>query len=121
VQTAPPPLPPPPQARPIPVVSYVLGGVSVLALGGFVALRVIGSSDYDQLKDGCAPDCPDSDVNTVRRKYVLSYASLGLSAAALAGAVTLYLVQPSEPSAAQTAVFVGPTRDGLAGGLRTTF
>lgn len=110
-----------PRSRKVPAISYVLGGVSVLALGGFVALRVVGSSDYDKLKDTCAPDCSDSDVSSVRGKYVLSYASLGLSAAALIGAVTIYLVQPSESSAPQTAAFVSPTADGFAGGFRTTF
>ena len=92
--------------RQIPIMSYVLGGVGVVGIGGFVALRVIGSSDYDTLKNGCAPECPDSDVDAVKQKYTFSYVALGVGAASLVGAAVVYLAQPREYETAPSAALV---------------
>lgn len=117
----PPPVAAPPRARRVPIASFVLGGVGALALGGFVALRLIGSSDYDTLKNGCAPDCSQSDVDNVKQKYLLSNIALGVGAAALVGAVVVYAVQPSGSSKGETALLVSPTVNGLLARAVTRF
>ncbi|MFZ5896353.1 MAG: hypothetical protein ACOY0T_35190 [Myxococcota bacterium] len=115
------PTPPAEQPAKIPVASWVLGGIGVVGLGGFVAFRMIGSSEYDQLKRECAPDCFDSDVDRVKAKYTLSYISLGVGAAAFMGAAAIYFAQPKEGGPAPTAFVVAPTRDGAGAALLGRF
>lgn len=124
VPTPAPPLPSPePEAgsREVPILTYVFGSVGVVALGGFVAFRVAASNDYDKLHDSCAPDCTPGSVDTTRRKYTLSFAALGLSAAAFGAAAAMYFIQPGEASPPRTTAFLGPTAGGMAGGVRTSF
>lgn len=110
----------PPRARSLPVASYVLGGVGVLAMGSFVAFRLLGSAQYDQLERDCKPDCSTSQSDAVRQKYLISNVSLGLGSAALVGAVTVYLATP-KASQATTAVQLVPSYDGVAARLTTRF
>ncbi len=114
------PLPAEPGARKVPIATYVLGGVGVVAVGGFVGFRLVGSSDYDQLERDCAPNCPDSDVNRVKRSYLISNVALGVGAAAFVGAVAVYLAAPRE-SAPTTALQVAPTDGGMAARPTTRF
>jgi len=109
----------PTPSRQIPVASYVLGGVGLIGIGGFVAFRVIGARDYDTLQQGCAPTCPSSDIDQVKQKYTLSYVSLGVGAAALASAVVVYFAQGD--SATKTGLSVSPTRDGMTAHVVTHF
>ena len=97
--------------RKVPIASYVLGGVGVAALGVGVWMRVQGSKDYDELEKNCAPTCPNSDVDTVKREYLISNVALGVSAAALVGAVTVYFVAPRS-SSPEMAFRVAPTYGG---------
>lgn len=106
--------PPPPEnsgPRTIPITSYVLGGVGIAAVGVGVWMRVQGKADYDELKDNCAPTCPNSDVDTVKREYLISNVAFGVGAAALIGAVATYFALPRS-SSAETAFTVAPTRGG---------
>jgi hypothetical protein len=99
--------------RHVPLGSYVLGGVGVLALGGFVAFRAMGSSDYDGLQTSCSPHCSQSEVDKVKQKYLISNVALGVGAAAFVGALVIYVAQPHQ-SSGETAFMVSP---GLNGGL----
>ena len=126
---APPPVAPPPRTEPVassrhvPVGTWVLGGVGVVAIGTSLVLRAVGASDFDSLASSCAPTatCSQSDVDKVKQKYLFSNIALGVGAAALAGAVVVYFVQPRESSGSETAFVVGPTRDGLFARAVTRF
>jgi len=115
------PQPLPALERRVPILSYVLGSVGVVALGAGVVNRVIGSQEFDELKAGCSPNCPPSDVDQVRQKYVLSNLSFGLAAAALAGAALVYVFTPPargrEPAAVGLAI--GP--HGASAAVRARF
>jgi len=100
-----------PAHRP-PLASYVLGGVSVVSLGAFVGFRVAGANEFDARARDCKPTCSSSQVESVRQKYVISDIALGLSAAAAAAAVTIYLVSPGE-QAPRTALQLTPVNQGL--------
>jgi hypothetical protein len=75
----------------IPVASYVLAGVSVVALGTFAGARIVGAKDYNDLDRRCAPNCLQSDIDHVKREYLVSNVALAVSGAALAGAVVIYV------------------------------
>jgi len=105
----------------VPVMSYVLAGVGVVGLGAFTYFRVSGASDYNKKNEECSPGCPPGDLDPIRTKYTLSYVSLGVGAAALAGAAAIYFLVPG--SKGSTAVQAGatPRGDGAMAGLKTTF
>ena len=116
-----PPVQPVSHARHVPIGSYVLGGVGVLALGGFAVFRAIGSSDYDSLQSSCSPNCSQSEVDKVKQKYLISNVALGVGAAAFVGALVLYMAQPQESSGAETAFMVSPTYNGVMARAVTRF
>jgi len=91
----------------------VLGGVGIAGVAGFVALNLVGAHDYDGLKHGCGAStgCSGADIDPVRTKYYLSYVSLGVGAAALAGAVVVYLVAPTRGR--DQALYVAPNGSGV--------
>ena len=98
----------------IPVMSYVLGGVSVVGLGTFGVLRIISSQDFDTLEEGCSPTCPKSDVSNLRQKYLFSNISLGVGAAAAAAAVLWYVFDADSGSSVEpdVAIRFEPARGG---------
>jgi len=109
-----------PRAR-APLGTYVLGGVAVVGVAGFVAFRLWGSHDFDELSRTCKPDCASSSVDAVRQKYVLSTVSLAVGAAAAAGAVTWYFA--ASPSAKQSTarLQVSPLPGGAAARFAASF
>jgi hypothetical protein len=110
---------PTPSRRP-PLASYVLGGVSVVGLGAFIGFRIAGSHEFDARASDCKPTCSSSQVESIRQKYVLSDIALGVSAAATAAAVTIYLVAPAEP-APRAALQLTPVNQGLVAHLAGHF
>jgi hypothetical protein len=117
----PPPVPPTSHARHVPIGSYVLGGVGVLALGGFAVFRAVGSGDYDHLQSNCAPNCSASEIDKVKQKYLISNVALGVGAAAFVGALVLFVVQPQQSSGADTAFMVSPGYNGFMARAVTRF
>ena len=113
-----PPPPPPPDAHPvgskkIPVATWVLGGVAVVGVAGFVAFGLAGKSE-----ESCAPTCSDSEVHTLRRDYLVADISLLVALAATGGAVYFALsAKPSPPVALSLSPLVG----GAALGARASF
>jgi hypothetical protein len=104
----------------VPVMTYVLGGVGVVALGSFAYFRVSGVNDYNDYNSSCSPTCKQDDVDAVRQKFLLSYVSLGVGVAAVAGAGLVFLLAPGRDGGAVQASIV-PRGDGAMAGLRTTF
>lgn len=98
----------------VPVVSYVLGGVGVLALGGFTYLRLSGINDYNSLDESCSPRCNEDDVDEIRNKFTLSYVALGVGAAAITSAVVIYAVTrgPDETPVAELSLTPMPVGTG---------
>lgn len=108
-------------SRGIPTFSYVLGGAGLLGLGGFAALRITADQRYSDLEDQCAPNCQTSDLDTLKMRYTLSYVSLGIGVAGLAGAGLAFALQSSEPESPPTTLSVAPLAGGAAVGIRGAF
>jgi hypothetical protein len=88
-----------------PTISYVLGGVSVLALGSFTVFALTGKSRENELARTCSDRCSDDEVGDVRRSYVIADISLGVAIAAAAAAVVTWLVVPQRtPATARSAL-----------------
>lgn len=96
----------------VPALSYVFGGLGVAGVGAFVALRMIGASDFDAMKKDCAPGCLDGDVDNLKLKYTLSNVALGVGVASLGAAIVIYAVAPNEPEDPSGTLALVPTADG---------
>jgi hypothetical protein len=133
--TAPVAPPPPPQEVESgdgggpPVLAFVLGGVGVVGLGAFVTLGVLGKSQRDDLRDSCAPSCPEDDVSSVRTKLILADVSLGVGVVSLGVATYLFIAsagsKPKPPLAdaekARLWLDVAPRTGGGSVSLSGTF
>lgn len=85
------------QHRPVPVLSYVLGGVAIAAAinGGIWGASSL--SLRQELADTCAPACPGRRVAELRRRALITDLSWGVSAVSLIGASTFFLLRPELP------------------------
>ena len=98
----------------IPTGSWVLGGVSVVALGSFGVFAVSASSELSKLKKACSPSCTDEQTRTGRTNALVADVSLGVGVVALAGAVTwaLLAAPSSHESASAARLSIGPLERG---------
>lgn len=84
---------------------YILGGVGLAGVAGFAVLGLMGNSDLAERERTCAPACSDSDVGSVKTKYILADVSLGVGLVSLGAAGYLLLTSPGGTS--RTATVVG--------------
>jgi hypothetical protein len=112
-----------PGAGGVPVMTYVLGGLSVVGFGTFGTLRIIANSDFDTLKKGCAPSCPESDVSNLKQKFLFSNVALGVGAGAAVGAALWYVLDAPNAGveAGAAHLSIEPARSGAMATARGTF
>jgi hypothetical protein len=108
-----------PLSRPVPVATWILGGVGVVALGSFAFFAVSGKSKENDLKDHCAPNCPDADVNVMDHRYLAADISLGVGIVSLGVATYLYMARKPAISTTSAWIDLVPTTPG-AGVVRYT-
>jgi hypothetical protein len=85
---------PPAPKRPVPTLTWVLGGIGIVGLGGFAALATTTVNRENALRDSCAPECDDKDARALKIRYLAGDISLGVGAAALVGATVFYFTRP---------------------------
>jgi hypothetical protein len=103
------------KAASLPVVPFVVGGVGIVALAGGIILRLVADNDYDQLNGTCRPNCSDSQVSSVDRKYTISTISMAAGGVAIAGAAAgllYFAVSGPDKSAPTAALSVMPLQQG---------
>jgi hypothetical protein len=76
--------------KPVPLATWILGGVGIVGLAGFAYFALDGNSKVDDLEQ-CKPSCPHDDVEAARRSFLIGDISLGVGVVALAGATYFYL------------------------------
>ncbi len=91
-----------PTQRPVPLLSWVLGGASLTLAGGGGVLGTLALSERVNLKKpaaegGCSPYCSDKEVASTRRQAVAADVLFGLSLATGAAALITYLWRPAVP------------------------
>jgi hypothetical protein len=97
--TSPPSEPPPrPEMhRPVPVATWVLGGIAVVST---INASIWGASSVSlrkELEEDCAPNCTDQRVDTLRKRALIADVSWGVSALSAIGATTFFLLRPEVP------------------------
>jgi hypothetical protein len=85
-----------------PVVSYVLAGVGVLALGGTAYFWLTAASEKSDL-DACKPACDQADVDAVEQKRLFGDIALGVGVVSLGAAAYFWFSQPGAPPPAESA------------------
>lgn len=87
---------------------WVIGGLGVVGVGVFVGVGVDARSRYDDLDARCAPRCAPSEVDGIRRSYLIADVALAVGATALVVSavwlVTRALSTPRTPAAASPAL-----------------
>lgn len=98
--------------RKVPTATWVAAGVAGVGfLAGAYFFSSARSGEDDLKGRGCAPGCPASDVDVVRRDRLLTYVGLGVGVGALGAAAAFYFLRPRPPESARW----GPQLDVAAG------
>jgi len=118
-------------SRPVPVATYVLGGIALAGGAAFAAFGLVGNSQRNRLETECMPHCSDGQVDGLRRNMIVADVSLGVGLAALATSTVIWLARPSVPSprgtpegvvdAQRPLVSIAPTRTGASFSATLTF
>jgi hypothetical protein len=69
-------------------ITWITGGLAVLALGSFAYFGATGSSRAEELRSTCAPRCPEYERDAVATRYVV--ADVSLVAAVVLGGVSVW-------------------------------
>jgi hypothetical protein len=98
--------------HPIPAISWVLGGVGALAVGGGVVLWASGIAERDALRGQCAsgPSCSQRDIDAAKTTLRVGDVLAGVGVLSLGAAVVVAL---RSLGSSPTTVVLGPTRVGL--------
>ncbi|GAC1548389.1 MAG: hypothetical protein NVS3B10_11980 [Polyangiales bacterium] len=80
--------------RPVPAIVYVLGTAGLVSLGIGSGFGIAGWSQKGTL-DHCKGNCPNRDVDTMQRTFLVSDVAVGVGVVALAAATVLYLTRSS--------------------------
>jgi hypothetical protein len=113
-------------SRRVPVASYALGGLGVVALSGFAYFALDGLSKKSDL-DRCRPSCAPGDVDAAKRSFLVGDVSLAVGVVALGAAAYFFFTRPSDvpegPSAATSAarVDLGLVRGGAVATVGGSF
>jgi len=76
--------------RPIPKATWVLGGIAAVGAVSFASFAILGRS-----VQSCAPDCTRSQVDDLRRDYVIADVSWITGLVAAGAALYFYLTAPT--------------------------
>lgn len=81
--------------RPVPVLTYILGGVAVVGGASFTLFGLQGQSKFDDLERECGSRCDPSRVSPVKTDMAIADISLAVGVVALVGAAVVYLTRPT--------------------------
>ncbi len=90
------------------ILAYSLAGLGTLGVSGFAAVGLWGYSQKRDFERSCAPFCSSSQVESVRTKYIVADACLGVGVVSLGLAAYLFL------SEGKTAAGVSPSTTAVA-------
>ena len=109
------------EARRVPTLSWVLGGVGVAGAAGFFGFGLASRSLEHELERTCAPLCTNEQIDRVRQRSLIANVSLGVGVASLASAAALYfLSEPDSEPREQPALQLGlmPLPGGALGNVQ---
>jgi hypothetical protein len=113
--------------------AYVVGGVGVASLAVGIIVGAMGSSQAssDKSTGGCAPNCSDDEVSSIKTKLIVSDIFIPVGIVGIGAGVALYLLSGNGHASASTSTGLNlshgvrfdasPTRDGATFGLHGSF
>ncbi len=108
-------------ARPVPAITWILGGAAILTAASFATFGTIGSNEADDLRKSCAPKCRENQLDAPRTKFIIADTSLVLSALALSGAVVTFVLRPTRADSRTLSVGGAPMSSGGSAWIRGSF
>jgi hypothetical protein len=107
----------------IPILGWVGAGVAVVGVGMMAFFAISANDDEDRLRSTCAPNCPESERDSVDSKVLLANVGMGVAIAGVGVAVVSTVLANSGAKAknARITPSVGPTHGGAALGLSGSF
>jgi hypothetical protein len=103
------------------VLPYALAGVGALGVAGFTVFALLGHSQQSDLERTCSPFCQSSQVDSVKTKYRLADASLGVGLISLGVATYIFIknhgASATDPAPATSVSFI-PRSSGEGGVLQ---
>jgi hypothetical protein len=78
-------------------VGVASGAVAVAAAGAATGLYLTTSSDFDHLRDTCAPRCAQADADSIDQRALATNVLIGVAGAAAAFAVVSFAVDLAAP------------------------
>ncbi len=97
-----------------PIAAYVLGGLGIVALGAAGVMGLLANSDARDLRSTCAPNCKQSDVDSIQTRYTIGGVTAGVGGALLITGVVLFFVHGSGKSS-RTGLAAGHNSGALSG------
>ena len=91
--------------HPVPVLTYVLGGVALASFGAVAYFGLTGKEKYDELNKTCGRDreCTENEVEDGKRAYLIANVALGVGiASAVAAAIVYFAVGGDSATTAST-------------------
>jgi hypothetical protein len=98
-----------PRASSAPIAAYVLGGLGLAALGAALYFDLNASSEARDLRETCAPNCNQADVDAVQSKYTIAGVTAGVGGALVVTGIVLLIVHGKGSSRASLSPRLHPT------------
>lgn len=83
------------ESRPVPTLTYVLGGIGVAGLAAGGIFGGWGLAQKGDLDRTCKPSCPGADVDAMYRTFLVADISAAVGLVGLAGAAVAFLLRPT--------------------------
>ncbi len=99
-------------SRPVPVATYVFGGIALAAAGAGTYLGLTTLDEFDEAQNSCGPDCSEQRVDEIRRRGLLSDVFFGVGLVSAGLSAYFYFTRPARseqaepPAAARTPIDV---------------
>ncbi len=112
------------ERAPVPAATWIFLGLAAVGGAGFAYFGLSGQSDINHMRaaGGCAPNCPESQVDSARTKLNVADVSLGVGVLSLAAAAWFFFTRgDASPAPSPAALNFIPDLEARPGGGVATF
>ncbi len=80
--------------RPIPIATYVFGGLALISAGASGYFGMHGLNERKNQQDSCAPNCSDEDVKKIKTDFIIADSAGGFAILSAGLAAVFYFTRP---------------------------